>query len=255
MPDENKSFLRELLDIVKAVTPMQWVASLIGLLTIGGMVWVIYTGANFFDDSTKARGLITFSVAIVTVAIALLLVFYLVIGGGAIDEVKERFTYGKDILLVFVGILGTIMGFYYGADTVSSDKYAALAETVQTDAAQKSPIGDLEKKGFVALLAKDLDGASQAFADAYKLSPTYHNVDEINKLLNVHKGAFAKAKGENNTAEIDKLWKVIFCDISDNKRTLGMLPEMIAQVKKNCPASNTPTPSPSTAPSPISSPT
>ncbi len=237
MPDEDKSFLKELLGIVTAVTPMQWVASLIGLLTIAGMVWVIVNGGEFLQDPLKARGLITFSVAIVTVAIALIMVFYLVFATGSSDEIKDRFGLGKDILLVFVGILGTIMGFYYGSNTVSSDKYAALAE--KTESVQKSPVDELEKKGFVSLLAKDFDGASVIFADAYKLNPTYHNIDEINKLFIKHKKDFADAAAD--PVKKDLVWKDIFCTITEKKQTLGMLPEMIAQVKKNCPPAPTPT--------------
>ena len=240
MPDENKSFLRELLDIVKAVTPMQWVASLIGLLTIGGMVWVIATGANFFEDSTKARGLITFSVAIVTVAIALLLVLYLVLGGGTNEELKDRFTFGKDILLVFVGILGTIMGFYYGADKVSNKDVAAIAAVVQKPASQ--PTNNPEKTALDLLLKKDFEGATKGFDDAYNATPTLANIgniDAIRKLLATRKDAYTKA----DDAGKQKIWQEVFCEISDNRLTVGMTDEMKKTDEGYCKPSASPVPS------------
>lgn len=240
MPEENRSFIRELIAIVGKVTPMHAVASLIGLSAVGGMVWVIATGANFFADSTKARGLITFSVAIVTVAIALILVFYLVFGDGTYEQVKDRFTFGKDILMVFVGILGTIMGFYYGENRVSPENVQKIADTVQKS--EPASISDLEKKGFDALAAKDFEGAAKAFAEAYKVNPIWHNVDEINKLLNRQKDEFTSAIAKADNPKIEEIWQNVFCEISTKNLTEGMSNDMITKLKNFCtePPQNSP---------------
>ncbi len=41
----------------------------------------------------------------------------------------------------------------------------------------------LERKGFQALLSRNLEQSQKLFESAYNAYPTYHNVDEINKLL------------------------------------------------------------------------
>lgn len=247
MPEGERSFIRELfadlMAIISATTPMQIVALLVGLLTIGGMVWVIASGAAFFEHATKARGLITFSVAIVTVAIALIMVFYLVFGDGDKDQIKDRFTFGKDILMVFVGILGTIMGFYYAENKVGREELQSIASVVQKPAPSQAL--DPEKNALEALLKKDLEAAAKAFDDAYKATPTLPNIDNIDyirKLLATKKDAFTKA----NDADKAKIWDDIFCDILNSKKTAGMTDEMKKTLEGNCKAS--PGPSPSLSP-------
>src|SRR5258706_3341590 len=85
------------------------------------------------------------------------------------------------------------------------------------------------------MFAKHFAKASQAFDDAYKMNPVYNNVGEIKKLLTDQKERYATANSKKDTGEKEKIWQDIFCSIYENKRTLGMLPEMIAQVQKNCP--------------------
>src|SRR5262249_10756835 len=60
---------------------------------------------------------------------------------------------------------------------------------------------DLEAKGFQYILQKDADAALQAFTEAEKLWPTYHNVTEIRRLLKQNHDELAKApKGEKSVA-------------------------------------------------------
>lgn len=193
-----------------------------------------------------ARGLITTFVVLTTLLIALTLVASLFFGNA--KDREDRFSMGKEVLTIFIGILGTIMGFYYAENTVSSDKYAKLTESVLKEAGQTSAIDDLEKKGFVALLGKDFDSASQAFADAYKMNPTYNNINEINTLFKNNKDAFATASVAKDAAAKEGIWQIVFCDISNNKRTKGMSSEMISQVQKNCTSSNANTPTPTPTP-------
>jgi hypothetical protein len=236
--------------ILSNITPMQWVALSIGLLTSGGLLWVIYTGADFFEKPEKARGLITFSVAIVTVAIALLLVFYLVLsdcpeGDGNKGVVKDRFTFGKDILLVFVGILGTIMGFYYGADNLSKDQIKSIADVVQKPAGSQ----DLEQKALDLLIKKDFDGAANAFDEAFNATPALANIGNIaaiRKILADKKDAF---KAANDDAK-KEIWRDIFLEIKTKQLTVGMTDEM----KKTVEDYSKPPPSPSQTPIPIPSP-
>lgn len=66
-------------------------------------------------DTETARGLITFLVAVTTVGIALILIVYLATSSSETAELKERFAFSKEVLTSLIGILGTIIGFYFGA--------------------------------------------------------------------------------------------------------------------------------------------
>lgn len=61
----------------------------------------------------QARGLITFLVAVTTVGIALILTVYVVVTND--PSVKDRFILGKEVLTGLIGVLGTIVGFYFGS--------------------------------------------------------------------------------------------------------------------------------------------
>lgn len=237
---DSKIFTRELMDTVRKVTPMQWVASLIGLFTIGGIIWVIASGDDILQNAEKTRGLITFSVAIVTVSIALIMVFYLVFGLGESAEIKERFTFGKDILMVFVGILGTIMGFYYGADNLSKDQIKNIADVVQKPAGVQDP----EQAAFDLLLKKDFNGALKAFDDAFNATPALPNIADIaaiRKILTDNRAGFAAAAGDE--VKEKEIWQKIFCGIS----TAGMTEERKKTVDSYCRPAPSPTPTPSPA--------
>jgi hypothetical protein len=60
-----------------------------------------------------SRGLITFLVAIVTVGVALILVLSTILGDG--NDAANRFDRGKQVLTAMIGILDTIVGFYFGS--------------------------------------------------------------------------------------------------------------------------------------------
>lgn len=241
--DDSKALRLHFMERLMNVTSMQWVATLIGLLTIGGMVWVIFSEASLFEKPETARGLITFSVAIVTVSIALIMVFYLIFGDGDKETVKDRFTFGKDILMVFVGILGTIMGFYYGADQVSGDQIKNIASVVQKPAGTQNP----EQTAFDLLLKKDFEGAVKAFDDAFNTTPalpSIGNIGAIRKLLADNKVEFTSG----DEAKKQEVWQRIFCAIADGKLTVGMTDEMKKTVEGYCKPAATPSPSPTATP-------
>jgi hypothetical protein len=81
-----------------------------------------------------ARGVITFLIAAGTVSIAVLLVMASIMSGG--KDLDQRFNLGKEILTVLVGVLGTIVGFYYGStkDNLSQLRVSpvALSSTTPT---------------------------------------------------------------------------------------------------------------------------
>lgn len=92
---------------------------ILGLLTflffIFGMFWGEGHLLNTLRETGAARGLITFLVALTTVAIAIILVIFAVASEeGEGNSFKERFALAKEVLTALIGILGTIIGFYYG---------------------------------------------------------------------------------------------------------------------------------------------
>lgn len=79
-------------------------------------------------DPATARGLITFLVAVTTVSLALMIAIYAMGSTESKDDLKERFSWAKEVLTILVGILGTILGFYYGTDERGSSPQVAIAE-------------------------------------------------------------------------------------------------------------------------------
>jgi hypothetical protein len=94
------------------------------LAAIGGII-VYYLFKSLFPDNTSvflyslskpevARGVITFLIAAGTVSLAVLLVMAAIMSSGSKD-LDQRFGFGKEVLTLLIGILGTIVGFYYGS--------------------------------------------------------------------------------------------------------------------------------------------
>jgi hypothetical protein len=93
--------------------------ALLGIIVLGLIVYgITQKGQSFLTtlaDKEVARGLITFLIAIATVGIAIILaISTLILTEG--DEGDKRFDRGKQVLSILIGVLGTIVGFYFGAD-------------------------------------------------------------------------------------------------------------------------------------------
>ncbi len=92
-------------------------------LVLGLLVAGVMTGGllEFLSSVPGARGLITFLIAIGTIAIAVILTLASIIMEADNEEIlKERLSKGKEILTVLVGVLGTIVGFYFASNTDGS---------------------------------------------------------------------------------------------------------------------------------------
>ncbi len=66
-------------------------------------------------DAEAARGLITFLIAGSTVSIAIILIYHAFAEG----TTNEKFRFAREIFATLVGVLGTIVGFYFG---IAGDK-------------------------------------------------------------------------------------------------------------------------------------
>ena len=108
---------------------------ILGLLVLCAIVYAItQTNQTFLGKLANpkvARGLITLLIAITTVGIAIILaVSTLVLSEG--DEGDKRFDRGKQVLTTLIGVLGTIVGFYFGS---ANDSTPQKPLTEQTDTA------------------------------------------------------------------------------------------------------------------------
>lgn len=93
---------------------------ILGLATVGLIGWGLAGKGGFLDSLANkevARGLITFLIAFTTVAIAVILVISTAFGGDKQEdeEADKRFDRGKQVLTALIGVLGTIVGFYFGS--------------------------------------------------------------------------------------------------------------------------------------------
>ena len=110
--------------------------SILGIGALGFIGWAIMSKTSILDrlkDLEYARGLITFVVAVGTMLVALLLIISNALSEGDPPDqkgfTKARFDRGKEILTILMGVLGTIIGFYYGS---SEPQHGSSAkETVQ----------------------------------------------------------------------------------------------------------------------------
>lgn len=100
------------------------IAILCAVFLFGGLFGI---DATNLKDDLVARGVITYLVSVGTVTIAIVLVLSVILGNGG-QDLKDRFSFGKEVLSVLIGVLGTIIGFYYGSTikTEAKDQPAGI---------------------------------------------------------------------------------------------------------------------------------
>jgi len=119
-----------------------------------------------------ARGLITFLIAITTVGIAVILAISTIFGADGAAEDK-RFDRGKQVLTTLIGILGTIVGFYYGAATdAKSDQVATNSPPQQSLTIAPARISNEQpKKGEKAIISSFVMGGKPPFTYSITFDP------------------------------------------------------------------------------------
>ena len=144
-------------------------------------VILLYKGLNNgnlnLSDKEAARGMITFVVAVVTVAIGLFLVVGAAFMSGSKD-LEKRFAFGKDVFTVLIGVLGTVMGFYYGQTTAggagaNANNQGQTAQTLQISAPRVNPATPKINTDFT--VAADISGGEGPFT----YTVTFDNANAI----------------------------------------------------------------------------
>ena len=170
---------------VRGVLPqlVGFFTSTYGIITILGFVVLIViifnlSRSNFINsltDKETARGLITFLVVFTTVSIALILALYTLLSSITIrEDLKDRFGYGKEVLTALIGILGTILGFYFASSTQEAPRESTragvnTAQTLQVSSAFVS--NDNPKKEDTVQIYSFVSGGKPPYTYSISFSP------------------------------------------------------------------------------------
>ena len=117
---------------------------------------------ELLSKTEVARGLITFLIALITIAMAIILVLYGLTNTA--PDFKDRFGLTKEIFTFLIGILGTIVGFYFG-----------LSPGAQIQNLQISPLYITEKtppKGQSTTIIGFITGGKPPYSYSLTFTPT-----------------------------------------------------------------------------------
>jgi hypothetical protein len=109
---------------------------LFGVVVAVAIVYGLFINHDFLKlmaNNSQARGLITFLFALSTIAIILLVAvatFWM-----PKEDVETRFEKAKDLLTIIIGVLGTILGFYFGSLATPDGQATPPPPTGQTTSA------------------------------------------------------------------------------------------------------------------------
>lgn len=102
-------------------------------LAFAYFLYVFLTRQGFLDSLAMidhARGLITFFVVLATTGVIVLVALGIFWVENA-DDAKKRFESAKELLSIVIGVLGTILGFYFGTavkDTTNNPPQSAITQ-------------------------------------------------------------------------------------------------------------------------------
>jgi hypothetical protein len=161
-PPPGPSSRRKGIDWSAILPPVAFAA--ISILVIGFIVYAISGKQGVLTslaDEKIARGLITFLITLATVAIAIILTLSAIISDPAV--VKDRFTLGKEVLSVLIGVLGTIVGFYFGSAVSGQAQPLHVASALVTN--------EQPKKGETTTIVGFIAGGKSPYTYSISFSP------------------------------------------------------------------------------------
>ena len=150
--------------------------SSLGIIIFLAIVFGIYRAGGelliTLKDNETARGLITFLVVFATVAIAIILTLYSIVSES--EDLKERFGFGKEILTALIGVLGTILGFYFGTSIQQKTAELPKLGQVTQSALQVAPpflSKESLKKGEKFVLSSFISGGKAPYVYSISFDP------------------------------------------------------------------------------------
>jgi hypothetical protein len=137
----------------------------VGILALAGIIIALAVDARIFqrlNEPGYARGVITFLISVATISIAFVLVFQAFILQKK-DDADDTFRRSREIFAGLMGVLGTIVGFYFG----SAEKAITPLEILDVRATQQQVLarvlGGTPPYGYVITLPelKPIKGVSK----------------------------------------------------------------------------------------------
>jgi hypothetical protein len=161
--------------------PFAFIASAIVFLVMGAILVLFFQKESYLLEALAkeptARGSITFLIAFTTVAIALILTLYIAMSES--EQAVDRFTKGKEVLTLLIGVLGTIVGFYYGsAKGEQQTKAANQAQQIRFAAVNLSN-ETLTKAQPITLTAKLTEGEIDTYTIVFTPSNIINEVKDV----------------------------------------------------------------------------
>ena len=133
------------------------------LILFGAVILILVArGDPVFDklsDPAFARGLITFIICMATIGLAFMMVYQAFFSEESNDD---KFRRAREIFAGLMGVLGTIVGFYFGSATIKAE--APQIATLQ-----------IEKREVVSYIS----GGTQPYRVAIKIKGEYSDAKEI----------------------------------------------------------------------------
>jgi len=149
--------------------------AVLGVVVFYFIVYGITGKASIVDqvqDTGRARGLITFIITMGSVGVAIILVIAAIISEGTIEEVKARLDQGRQVLTPLVGILGTIVGFYFGqASTTPASPASTVAATQQLRVTDVSLVPEEQKAGNTITVIASISGGIPPYTYSIAFTP------------------------------------------------------------------------------------
>lgn len=122
---ENERYQKESI-LTRILANSQNLSTIFVLVLLALVIWAMNAGARPIVDQLPsmefARGIITMVFVLFTIGFAAIVLIYGLFRSDAFQE-DRRFSRGREVLGVFMGIVGTIVGFYFGT---ADDRRAQL---------------------------------------------------------------------------------------------------------------------------------
>ena len=140
----------------------------IAAVTIAFVLAIIYRldSVDKLANLETARGLITFLITLGTVAIAIMLTLTAILT----RDFNQRIVVGKEILTILVAVLGTIVGFYYGASKTAEAGGANNGANSKTAISIEEPKLTRGSDGALTLTA-NITGGTKPYQYSVKFEP------------------------------------------------------------------------------------